>query len=493
MAGKYSDTFLRRNIQPVRRLGSGSFGVARLVRLPNGDQFCQKEVVVHDPKERELILTEIKALQGSAGHPNVVGFVTSWALCNRVCILMEFCPNGSLSDHIKRVSARGRKFSSIKVQSYMEDMANGIEYLHKTLLTMHRDIKPDNILMDGEGVLKLADFGWAKETKPGNPMTRTMAGTPLFNPPEQYRGEYYSFSTDIWALGCVIFEIMTFHSPWKDCVDMHSLSKCVQQGADFAPLMERSYPPNLVSVVRWMMQTDPSLRPEAGQLIHHITFGIPSPLDTAPRGENDPEGNTEQTGAKMLLATSKIQTVLRQSFERRKPALLLTPKPPGEMLFDKDHVSPRAKAGNSREKAKHAPSPSPADVLPAPTHRAAPTIIKPPAARVHLFHAKPPVPHSNFKLHTKPLPPSGTPQSSPHARINAARVHGTAEESGTPRRAPVPSEAARKKAEAVLRSSLTRYRERAKRIAPTPARLQRLAEPKNPRGVSIVAPRVAWM
>ena len=429
---------------------------------------------------------------------------------------MEFCPNGSLSDHIKRVAARGRKFSSIKVQSYMEDMANGIEYLHKTLLTMHRDIKPENILMDKEGVLRLADFGLAKETKPGNPLARTMAGTPLFTPPEQYRGEYYSFSTDIWSLGCVIYEVMTFHSPWKDCVDMHSLSKCIQKGPDFAPLMERNYPPNLVSVVRWMMQTDPSLRPEAGQLIHHITFGIPSPLDTSPRGENE-QDVTETTGAKVLLATSKIQTVLRQSFERRKPTLPLTPQPPVETLFEKGHLSPRAKAGNSREKAAATPFPSkpvpaaspvaapaaapaaaPESAVPPlskpsslphppPAHRAAPSIPRLPTGRVNLLHAKPPTPHSKpLPPHSKPLPPpsTGPPQSSPHARINAARVHGG--EAGA-----VPSEAARKKAEAVLRSSLNRYRERAKRG--TPARLQRLAEPKNPRAISIVTPRVAWM
>ena len=201
----------------VRTLGNGQFGIANEVRTRKGVSFCLKEipVKVSDDVAKQQALTEVTLMRETCNHDNIVTFYESWFDRNRLYILMEFAPNGSL-DKLLEKCLRTRTFlTSKKVAHFVEELASALDYCHNVLKIIHRDIQPANILVDELGTLKLTDFGMSKSLGPTNDLAMTFCGSPLYMAPEQLRTDHiYSFPADMWAMGCVVYEIMNLASPW---------------------------------------------------------------------------------------------------------------------------------------------------------------------------------------------------------------------------------------------------------------------------------------
>lgn len=122
-------------------------------------------------------------------------------------LFMEYAAGGTLADEIFR---RGGRIKEATAAFYTREIVRGLEYLHKQGL-VHCDIKAKNILIAGDG-LKIADFGcsrWVCESE------AVIGGTPMFMAPEVARGERQGISSDIWALGCTLIEMVTGAPPWK--------------------------------------------------------------------------------------------------------------------------------------------------------------------------------------------------------------------------------------------------------------------------------------
>jgi len=248
-------------VQYVHPLGAGQFGEAKAVKDRKGRMFCLKEVVVKitDDKAREEALTEVRVMKETCKHPSVIMFYESWFERNRMCILMEYAPNGSLDKLIQEYTTVGKRFTLCKVRSFIEELAGALDFCHANGI-IHRDIKPGNILVDQLGSLKLADFGLSRALEP-NHLASTFCGSPLYMAPEQCTaGERYSFPADIWAMGCVVYEIMAFHSPWvsPNGQDPKTFPILVQRvlyaTPDYDTLTKLGYSHRLVDVVRWMLQ-----------------------------------------------------------------------------------------------------------------------------------------------------------------------------------------------------------------------------------------------
>ena len=117
----------------VRDLGPGAFGIAKLYKTQSGDPVCVKEVhYPRDPETRKQVLNEVRSME-SCVHPNVVTFLDSWVTGTRLCIMMEYCSNGSLNTLIQKQARRGTHFPLIKITHYLQELADALRYCHEEL------------------------------------------------------------------------------------------------------------------------------------------------------------------------------------------------------------------------------------------------------------------------------------------------------------------------------------------------------------------------
>lgn len=273
------------SLKYMHAIGRGQFGTAIAVRNNKGDMYCVKEVMVGNADEelRKEATREVQMMKETCSHPNIINYHDSWFDKKCMCILMEYAPNGSLDKIIEQYAVGGRRFPEYKVMHFMQELADALRYCHDDLHIMHRDIKPANILIDQLGTAKLADFGLSKQLSAQDNFCHTQAGTPLYLSPEQCQEGTYSFPADVWALGCVMYEIMALRSPWLDDNCPHPktypalVMRIVNKTPDVSKLMSK-YNESLVNTVKWMLQRNVAKRATARQVTELLEMRSPPTL-----------------------------------------------------------------------------------------------------------------------------------------------------------------------------------------------------------------------
>jgi len=133
----------------------------------------------------------------------------------QVKLVLELMDHGSLDDILKLLEGRTAPLIPEPVLSKItQQILNGLMYLHKIKHQVHRDIKPGNILVSSSGACKLSDFGISKELGVTIGLCNTFVGTMIYMSPERINGKRYSYSSDIWSLGLVLFEIAIGKFPY---------------------------------------------------------------------------------------------------------------------------------------------------------------------------------------------------------------------------------------------------------------------------------------
>jgi len=310
-------------LAPVRVLGRGSSGVAKLVRNAKNQLFCLKDVPLphKDRKMRDVLMQEVSLLREASKHPNVVRLHDSWVSADRLCILMEFCANGSLYGVILEHSRNGERFSALKVQHYLQEMASALAFCHDELRIVHRDLKPANVLIDRLGALKVADFGLSKSLSAPTELCKTMhVGTPLYLSPEQCLGQFYSFPADMWSLGCVAYELMALSPLWSAATSVASVYAMIRKETpDMTSLLEQ-YPERLVDLTRWMLRRDVSERATAAQVENLLELRPPPKhvIETLAPPSSENVIADIVADARKFLAAERLQASFRVSLERRR-------------------------------------------------------------------------------------------------------------------------------------------------------------------------------
>ena len=194
------------------KIGVGSFGQVHVgMNTQNGTLMAVK-IFKLKGAIMEDIRTEVELMR-SLQHKNIVRYLGAQMDKKFLHIFQEWVPGGSISGLLNKFGS----FSIEVIRSYISQTLCGLTFLHDNNI-MHRDIKGSNILVNDEGVVKLADFGASKKLKnlSGNMMmSLTARGTPYFMAPEVF-AEKYGFKADIWGIGCVAFQMATARPPWKD-------------------------------------------------------------------------------------------------------------------------------------------------------------------------------------------------------------------------------------------------------------------------------------
>jgi len=244
------------------RLGRGGMGVVYLAKQKSmGREIALKILSARlrlQPRAAERFLEEARA-GAQLGHPNVVRVYDFGEERGRLYLAMEYLPGGCLEDllnHTDRILPAGALQMSL-------DAAQGLEYAER-LGIVHRDIKPDNLLLDEEGNTKVADLGIAiRLGDSSDRQRREIIGTPHYMAPEQATGRGVDHRTDIYALGGTLYRMLSGRSPFTGSTPQELMEKAVEE--DPTPLCDfvEGISFGLSRLVGRMMAKDPSRRPQS--------------------------------------------------------------------------------------------------------------------------------------------------------------------------------------------------------------------------------------
>ena len=192
-----------------KTLGKGAFGQVCLVYAKKNNflyaiKSISKRGVIHNNTQKNLQMEKKILLQ--IDHPFIVKLVKTLQDKRYVYFLMEYVQGKELFDVIRITG----NLAKTQVQFYAGTLFEIISYLHKNKI-VYRDIKPENIIVETNGYIKLIDFGIAKQIEN---KTKSMIGTPHYMAPEIFAGEGYSFSVDYWSVGVCMYEFMCGYVPF---------------------------------------------------------------------------------------------------------------------------------------------------------------------------------------------------------------------------------------------------------------------------------------
>ena len=245
-----------------------------MTRKSDGAEYAMKKVkmVKLTSKEKENALNEVRIL-ASVNHPNVIGYKEAFFedKTNTLCIVMEHADGGDLLQVINQHKKCNTNFTEKQIWHYYVQLVRGLKALHD-LKICHRDIKCANVFLTKDGVVKLGDLNVSKVAKRG--MLRTQTGTPYYACPEVWKDMPYDFRSDIWSMGCVLYEMITKLPPFR-ATTMKGLYTKVISGK-FEPI-GKLYSEDLRSQVARCLKVRSSERPNCNKilampgLLNHLT------------------------------------------------------------------------------------------------------------------------------------------------------------------------------------------------------------------------------
>uniref|UniRef100_A0AAR2K135 G protein-coupled receptor kinase n=1 Tax=Pygocentrus nattereri TaxID=42514 RepID=A0AAR2K135_PYGNA len=205
----------RDTFRDYRILGKGGFGeVCATQARASGKMYACKKLEKKRVKKRNgetLALNEKQALE-KVNSRFVVSLAYAYETKGALCLVLTLMNGGDLTFHIYNMGSSG--FSKERVQFYAAEILCGLDHLHKHSI-VYRDLKPDNILLDDYGHIRISDLGLAVILAEGQ-LVRGKVGTAGYMAPEVIKNEYYSFSPDWWGLGCLIYEMTAGRPPFRD-------------------------------------------------------------------------------------------------------------------------------------------------------------------------------------------------------------------------------------------------------------------------------------
>nr|XP_027323118.1 serine/threonine-protein kinase Nek4 isoform X3 [Anas platyrhynchos] len=238
----------------LRAVGKGSYGeyVIKKLNLKNASIRERKAA-----EQEAQLLSQLK-------HPNIVAYRESWqGEDGLLYIVMGFCEGGDLYHKLKE--QKGKLLPESQVVEWFVQIAMALQYLHEQHI-LHRDLKTQNIFLTRTNIIKVGDLGIARVLENQYDMASTLIGTPYYMSPELFSNKPYNCKSDVWALGCCVYEMATLKHAFN-AKDMNSLAYRIIEGK--LPPMPKDYSPHLVEIIRTMLSKKPEERPSVKSILRH--------------------------------------------------------------------------------------------------------------------------------------------------------------------------------------------------------------------------------
>ena len=253
------------NFEILSELGKGAFSsVYKVIRKSDQQIYALKKVKLAalKQKEKENSVNEVRIL-ASVTHPNIIAYKEAFIeeSENTLCIVMELAEHGDLLKKITQNKTTRKYFPESEIWDALIQITRGLKALHEASI-LHRDLKGANIFISKEGIMKLGDLNVSKVNKKGLAYTQT--GTPYYASPEVWQDKPYDWRSDIWSLGCVIYEMAALNPPFT-ANDMRGLYNRVVSGV--YPSIPSIYSNDLSNTIKALLQVCPVQRPSCKDIL----------------------------------------------------------------------------------------------------------------------------------------------------------------------------------------------------------------------------------
>ncbi|XP_032298250.1 serine/threonine-protein kinase Nek10 isoform X3 [Coturnix japonica] len=258
------------NYAILEHLGSGAFGSVYKVRKHNGQNLlAMKEVNLHNPafgkdkKDRESrvrnIVSELTIIKEQLYHPNVVRYYRTFLENDRLYIVMELIDGVPLGEHCHSLKEKQQQFTEERIWNIFIQLCLALRYLHKEKRIVHRDLTPNNVMLGDKDKVKITDFGLAKQ-KQENSKLASVVGTILYSCPEVVKCEPYGEKADVWAAGCILYQMATLNPPFYSTNMLSLATKIV--GAVYEPVPDGLYSEKVSLTIKRCLTPDAETRPD---------------------------------------------------------------------------------------------------------------------------------------------------------------------------------------------------------------------------------------
>ncbi|XP_028984166.1 serine/threonine-protein kinase Nek11 isoform X3 [Betta splendens] len=251
----------------VQGLGRGSFGSVYLVRdhkATDGEQLkVLKQIPLGDLRPDETVrATQEAQLLSQLHHPAILTFYHSFLEKDVFCIITEYCQDRDLDWKLEELRRAGGSLSEVQVLEWLTQLLLGLHYMHDRRI-LHRDLKAKNVFLK-RNLVKIGDFGVSCLLMGSCDLATTFTGTPYYMSPEVLSHQGYDSKSDIWALGCLLYEMCCLTHAFQGPNFLSVVMKIVEGET---PTLPPSYSSDLNWLMQRMLQKDPSSRLSAAEIL----------------------------------------------------------------------------------------------------------------------------------------------------------------------------------------------------------------------------------
>ena len=316
----------------LEKLGDGAYSVVYKVRRKEDSKiYALKKVNLSNlsQKEKENSLNEVRIL-ASVKSTFVIAYKEAFIdeTDQSLCIVMEYADKGDLYQKITQFKKMGCLIDEVDIWRIFIQMTKGLKALHD-LKILHRDLKSANIFLFSDGSAKIGDLNVSKVAYRGLGYTQT--GTPYYASPEVWRDEPYDIKSDIWSLGCVTFEMLALHPPFR-AENMEKLYKKVIK-CQYGKISER-YSDDIKEIIKLLLKVKTKERPTCGEILKHPLVKKRIEFFQAQAGNDNIDIDDMEEG--VLLRTIRIPSNLLCLSDKLPEANYENPFKQRKLKFNKD-------------------------------------------------------------------------------------------------------------------------------------------------------------
>ncbi|RDD44562.1 Serine/threonine-protein kinase Nek4 [Trichoplax sp. H2] len=282
----------------LKQIGKGSYGEVFLVRHKRGNKkYVMKKIQLKNASTRERKAAQQEALLlKKLIHPNIVSYKDSFQdRTGYLYIIMGFCEGGDVYNYLK--NRNGLPIDESQVMVWFMQIALALQFMHSNNI-LHRDLKTQNIFLTKHDIIKVGDLGIARVLEGSWDLATTRVGTPYYMSPELFSNQPYNHKSDVWALGCCVYEMLTLKHAFS-AKDLNSLVYKILNGK--VPQMPKQYSTQLGDIVKSTLALDPKNRPSVPQLLRlpymkrHISQFLQSTDHSSKQASKEKSNKSEQT------------------------------------------------------------------------------------------------------------------------------------------------------------------------------------------------------